>query len=74
MMAVVVSCIMLASLTILYKDNRKGNLGYPYAGGSGWEPSFFLRLRFVLGAGRIIREGYSKVNRASLSRPNIKCT
>jgi hypothetical protein len=61
---VAVSFILFASLTLfLSSNNLKGGVGYPYAGGVGWwEPSFFLRLRFVLGAGRIIRAGYEKVS------------
>jgi hypothetical protein len=58
-------------VTLLYKNNRKGGLGFQYAGKSEWEPSFFLRLRFVLGARHILQDGYSKVNGAIPWRPNI---
>jgi hypothetical protein len=60
--AVGLSCMMVLSLIFLLSDKKKGALGHPYAGFRfGWEPSFLLRLRFVLGAGRIIEDGFYKV-------------
>jgi len=57
------SCLMLIGLAVVYRDTCKDNLGFRYAGRRFvWEPSFVLRLRFVLGAGRIIQGGYAKVD------------
>jgi hypothetical protein len=59
---VVPGAVTFAILLSHWFTSKHDNYGYPYIGyKSWWEPTFWLRLRFVLGAVDILRDGYYKV-------------
>jgi hypothetical protein len=67
--AILPSVVTFSILLYHSLKSKHDNYGYPYVGYKfRWEPTFWLRLRFVLGAVDILRNAYYKVQIAFPAR------